>query len=228
MFTTQALILGFVGIAMVTAALAVVGVPLGRLRRPYYLGLVTALGAYVVAVVATFTILHFASVDVRFVNIVLPPIVEETFRVAAVFGAASLFNSKRAWVAFAFGYALLESSGKLGDFFVAFTRGMEGFESPVLLATPLVPLALHVFLSLSAIPLMKRRVSPFAVFFVLAALHAFHNWSVFFVWAPQTETDMAVMVAVRTSLFLLLIGGVLWLGRAGPVTSPAPHANSGA
>lgn len=224
--TTQALLFGFLGITMATIVVAFLSILWGSSRRPYLLGLMAALGAYTVVVLAMFVLTNYARPDIRLAAVFLPAFVEEAFRVAIIFGSLSLLSRRRDMVGFGFGYALLESLAKVADLLVLTNRHQLPLgEAAPLLVMPAIPLALLVFLSVLATQLAQRGWRPIGAYLALVTLHALHNGFVLYV-LPQDAPLGPSYIAGAVAFYALLTLVVLyWPEPQAPVTIPSPHAN---
>jgi hypothetical protein len=205
-----------VAAAVWTAILAGLAANLSWSRRSYQHGLAAGAGAYLL-----FTIILYASVSVFPqlptwpILILIAPLVEEGVR---LFFANQVRNERPAWVTFGLGYGLVESGLKVGDSLVFLTRTGEGAANVLIgSVAQLIPLVLHVFLSVVMLALLRAKVSPALTFVVAASLHGIHNWSVsaFF---PHDWTSLALSVLIRGAIFLALISLILRISKP-PVTA---------
>jgi hypothetical protein len=138
------------------------------------------------------------------VIVLLVPLIEESAR---TLGAMEVRNDPPFWITFGLGYGLFEAGLKLGDMIVLYARA-DPITLLAALIVPMVPLALHVFLSVLVFALLSHRVPAAIVFVVAIITHAIHNASV----APLLPSDITGVVVssiVRAALFVVLIASIL-------------------
>jgi hypothetical protein len=206
------------GIAIVTGALVFASLWLGRLRLPFLIGLGAALLANTLAI-----LLHSLIDDEQPASAVwLNPLVEETVRTVFVFVLPILGGPRvwPVWLAFAFGYGLLETGVKLGGSIVQLSHGWrDSAEFIALIATPFFPLVLLVGLSLLALSLRSAGWGPPVVFLLTTALHALHNASVVFLPAPNDYAELLAANLSRSVVLILLVAAMIAMLRNRPARS---------
>jgi hypothetical protein len=202
------------GLLLVAAMAAVVvglgAVFLGR-RKDVYLYGVGAMAAAFIASGALLIVTRqiYPSLPAAWWTVLVGPAVEEAARVAAILLVAVALQQRRDWLLFGMGYALFETAFKILN---QIPRSSETTSALFLagMILPVVPLLLHVFLSLVAIALFRRGATPASVFAATFALHALHNASsVLQWWAPTDTPGIFLMIGVRSAVFLVLIALIL-------------------
>jgi hypothetical protein len=196
-----------------TAILAALATPLRETKSAYLNGVLAAALAYLVAVGLTAVGATAMPTGPGWPYvIILAPLVEETVRLAAAQEVARKTGS-RFGIAFGLGYGLLESGLKLGDQLVLVLRsGSSEITDWLTITVFIVPLLLHVFLSMLVFMLLRRRVPITAVFAAAVAFHASWNWSVI-AMLPQDVSGVLLSIAIRTPVLLALIALMVLISR---------------
>lgn len=212
------------GNGVVAAGLALIALFLGARRDVYLFGLAAAIVGLFIALPTGMTLESMLPANVT--SILLPliaPLIEEPLRVGFLsFGAATFVRHERAAgtaLAFAFGYALFESTVKTFDLLAEYWGRLSFKEWLAVLSTPLVVLALHLSLSLVAAMMFAKGFGLRVVSATTVALHAIHNASV--IWMPRVASlDTMIQINVlRVLIFWAVIRYCLSALRPGPTVA---------
>ncbi len=205
--------LGFslIALALWGGFLASFAMVLTSTRRAYQFGLGAAVVAFLGQAATEGALLALAPTTPIWIRVVVfPPVIEESIRLTAAREVGHAPNGK-SWIAFGAGYGLLEAGLKFGDTLSLSIMARNADFLFVKLAVPIVPLLLHVFLSVVVFAMLHARASALKVWVAATALHALHNWSAI-AWTPNDYTGVIVSILIRSSAFIALIAGVVWLG----------------
>lgn len=212
------------GMAAVVAGIGALA--FGRRKDVYLYGV----GAMTAAFVASMLVLVVVGVvlpsfPTLWFIILIGPAIEEGARIAAIILVSPALQKRRDWVIFGLGFALVETLFKIAGWLA---RGANGDFLLFGVLTPLVPLLLHIFLSVAAIALYRRRKKLVSVLLVTFVLHALHNASIAFGWWTYEAGAAAyVGLVLKCALYIALISLILRASaRLERVTSSPPHANS--
>lgn len=187
--------------SLFSAGIALFGLPLTKGRSYYIAGLAGAFIAFVIA-----TLINIARLELPLLAYsALAPAIEEPIRVCTASAILSRTNDRGSWLAFALGYALLESSVKFGDALVTLDNDAEPTRTVAELVAPLVPLTLHVFLSVLTMRLRARNTPFLIVLAVMLLLHTVHNYSVL---APARSEVLSWLLVFEMLLRSLLFVGL--------------------
>nr|HRK64966.1 hypothetical protein [Terricaulis sp.] len=205
-----------------TGVLAFLAVPLTSTRRSYLSGLSAAAVAYIIVAIILVLSPLAPGFSRWLLLVVIAPVVEETCRLIAAYPNRTA-QPWRGWIAFGVAYACLESGLKFGDTVALLGQMQQGWVAAlVILATPIVPFLLHVFLSVLIFALLAVGVGRDKVLVAAILLHGLHNFSVIRL-LPQDIPTLAVSASIRSLLFVALIWAVFeWAKRQRPAVEAAP------
>lgn len=199
-----------------TCLLATVSAGLTTTRSAYLHGLAAGVVAYLGQMGAISAVVAVApTTPLMLVIIAIAPLIEEGVRLTVAADVARR-TDWRGWLAFGISYGSFEAGLKLGDALVNLSQ--QGRSVGVLVigaAAPIVPLLLHVFLTVTVFALLRARMPAVLVFATAAILHALHNWSAV-AWQPTSYNDLAFAILTRGLVFLTFIALVLRISMRSP------------
>jgi hypothetical protein len=203
-----------------TVVLLFSAMTLGRSRRSFQFGLAAAIVAYLALIgIATPLISLWPTAPAWTLVLIAAPLIEESSRLSL---AVEVRKQSYAPLAFGLGYGLFEAGLKFADLAVLAIRDpIHPLVTVVSLLGPIVPLLLHVFISVLVFSLLRRGISLPKVWFSAVLIHAVHNWTVVF-FATTEFTHLAGALALRTAIFLGLI--VILLPQPGQPKPPGEGA----
>lgn len=178
-------------------------------RHAYALGLTASIAVSVVT--ALLLDLISGSDNQRLSIAIIEPAIEEAVRISFLlvlpFALLRTDTSMRAWLAFGIAFGGFELCLKWLDLAATWSDApRDGYE----VASPLVPFAMHVALTLGGLWLHRRGKGAASIWVTLLGIHAFHNWSVL-------RFDHASTIEVASLLGLARIvaysAAILWLLR---------------
>jgi len=200
-------------VAVWAAILAAFATNLTTTRKAYQYGLFAAVFAYVVTVAVSAAVGSlFPDMPALVFLIIAPPVVEEVSRMLGVVEVRHRTDA-RGWLAFGAGYGLLEAGLKLFDGLLGAAPTSDvGMEVAAHVFTPLVPLLLHVFLSVMVFALLRKGVPLIAALVVAMAAHGLHNWSAL-TFVPPDWFGFLIVIFVRCAVFVALIAAAIRFSR---------------
>jgi hypothetical protein len=202
--------------AIWTCLLATVSAGLTATRSAYLHGLAAGVVAYLGQVGATSAVVAVApTTPMLLVIIAITPLIEEGVRLTVAADVARR-TDWRGWLAFGIAYGSFEAGLKLGDALVYLAQ--QGRSVGVLVigaAAPIVPLLLHLFLTVTVFALLRTRTPALLILAAAAALHALHNWSAV-AWQPTSYSGLAFAILFRSLVLLTLIAFVLGIATRSP------------
>ncbi|MBY0569415.1 MAG: hypothetical protein K2P70_19050 [Hyphomonadaceae bacterium] len=212
-----------IGVAIAIVLVIFIGGFTGRYREDVHFGLWPAVIAYAIVlfVYGPVSRAYPEAGSIWIAMIGVAPLVEEFARVLFFKSNGAPVSAVR-WLFVGLGFGLFETVLKFNDLLVqVFTLN----ELPArILVFPLVPLTLHVLLSVTACWALRAKWSGLAVFGLTWTLHAAHNTSALLI--PNAEMSM-VDPLMRAGIYVALISIiVVYARRRDPVTTPHLHANT--